>query len=713
MGTVDLLRWRGSQTRGDNQDKMVVRGQQGQRWAAAAVLCMFLGTTVGQIDDPELFLIGDDYDATVSAGATQRQRLVPADAEFSRSSGQRTDSRTLDLGIDDPELILALDTKPNKLGESSRPIPKESIAPKPQPAASGKVTYDSAASRILGSFVIETAAGSHSVSGQSDEQGMLGESGEPEGAGNRAGPHPQASVKDIIVDALNKPRRGGKPSRTTGGNNQTDFQSQVESLAGSMLKKQKLAPKLQRLANQYLAEKRHQQEQLESETVQQLSQTLLKEKLVSAELMKMKTMAQSQLSTPKIGKSYEFSMGTNNTDKTRIVLKVDGVEFLDGEQFVAPGGHIVSVKRCKRYLEQNSVKALVSEAKSNVTKTRDEFTIFHASAKKLMHKAKLIQLQQGENPKIKESAHDKQAMKAAANALELSRLAKSKVALAQATLKKLQIGEKEQKAKEIRNDNIDAREAEVSKRETKVAEREDVYKQAAEQLKKAANQLKRAGQSQAIMSFPEKEAQLRLQLQELQVHTKSVQEREQMVKNKEEQLAARMKAFGSAVESIIQKSTDSSGGIADDWANKEKEDTIKDVGDFTASLQAIRSKFNSKNPRKAAAAKDGAKIIEAVRKVVDTNVQGIKRAQDTDKGVSRIKEKQSTLEQTHIEAATAAQNTTKHMRKHETKVKAKYENIFNSTEADKDPHNRGDNKAKARSEATVSAQAGADIHGRP
>merc|ERR1712086_648970 len=159
-------------------------------------------------------------------------------------------------------------------------------------------------------------------------------------------------------------------------------------------------------------------------------------------------------------------------------------------------------------------------------------------------------------------AHDKEAMKAAANALELSRLAKSKVALAQATLKKLQIGEKEQKAKEIRNDNIDAREAEVSKRETKVAEREDVYKQAAEQLKKAANQLKRAGQSQAIMSFPEKEAQLRLQLQELQVHTKSVQEREQMVKNKEEQLAARMKAFGSAVESIIQKSTDSSGGIA-------------------------------------------------------------------------------------------------------------------------------------------------------
>ena len=643
---------------------------QAQRWLMLSVLCIVVGTSVAQIDDPELFLIADEYDSSVTSGATQHpRRLVPASARAQSASAgwhAASSAAAVELGVDDPELILALQSKEDDkpLGESST-TSSGLVAPRSVPA--GKVTYDRAASRILGSFVIETIPGSNLARGQSElGEGVQSQSTKSSEKPRQIGSkgqvsdleeehHPQAGVKDIITDAQKE--MIAKRNSTTSHGSQTDFAKHIQNLASAIIEKEQLAPKLHRLATQYLAEKQQAHKQLKSETVRQLSQMLLKSKTVNTELLRMQTMSHSQLATPEIGKSYQFPMGVNSTDTTRIVLKVDGVEFTDGEQFIAPEGHIVGVKRCKRYLDNHNVEAMVRKAKTNVSRTQDEFIILNAKSKKLMHEAKL---QQAENPKLRESVQDKLFMKQAADALAASRAAKSNFTLAQATLKQLQARQEENKAKEIRNDNVDAREAQVAGREKAVAEREDVYKQAAVQLKNAAKQLKRAGESQTILSFPEKEARLQEQLNELKISSQSVKEREQVVKNKEERLAARMRAFGSAVEVIVQKSTDASGGVADDWADRQTKHTTQDVGDFTASLQAIRRKFNSRNPREAAAAKDGIQIIQAVRKVVETHAKVVENEQDTEGIVKkhnfRIQEKQSALEQAHVHAGHAAKN---------------------------------------------------------
>jgi len=639
---------------------------QAQRWLMLSVLCIVVGTSVAQIDDPELFLIADEYDSSVTSGATQHpRRLVPASARAQSASAAASSAAAVELGVDDPELILALQSKEDAkpLGESSA-TSSGLVAPRSVP---GKVTYDRAASRILGSFVIETIPGSnlargHSELGEGVQSQSTKSSETPRQIGSKGQvsdleeePHPQAGVKEINTDAQKE--MIAKRNSTTGHVSQTDFAKHIQNLASAIIEKEQLAPKLHRLATQYLAEKQQAHKQLKSETVRQLSQMLLKSKTVNTELLRMQTMSHSQLATPEIGKSYQFPMGVNSTDTTRIVLKVDGVEFTDGEQFIAPEGHIVDVKRCKRYLDNHNVEAMVQKAKTNVSRTHDEFIILNAKSKKLMHEAKL---QQAENPKLRESVQDKLFMKQATDALAASRAAKSNFTLAQATLEQLQTRQEENKAKEIRNDNVDAREAQVAGREKAVAEREDVYKQAAVQLKNAAKQLKRAGESQTILSFPEKEAKLQEQLNELKISSQSVKEREQVVKNKEERLAARMRAFGSAVEVIVQKSTDASGGVADDWADRQMKDTTQDVGDFTASLQAIRRKFNSKNPREAAAAKDGIQIIQAVRTVVETHAKAVENEQDTGGIVKkhnfRIQEKQSALEQAHVHAGHAAKN---------------------------------------------------------
>merc|ERR1712006_42018 len=123
------------------------------------------------------------------------------------------------------------------------------------------------------------------------------------------------------------------------------------------------------------------------------------------------------------------------------------------------------------------------------------------------------------------------------------------------------------------------------------------------------------------------------------------------LRQSEKLLYGRMAAFQSAVKTIISKSAHSSGGVADDWARKSKNDISKEVSDFTASLQAVRTKFSSTNPREVAAAKDGYKILAAVNKAVQVKSTAIIDQNAIEKGIDNMKQRQSNLTRIHKKAA--------------------------------------------------------------
>lgn len=584
-------------------------------------------------EDPALFLLNDEMGGTIT---TSRQRIATGgpigraklvgwtNDRASASIGPQASPNGVQAVIDDPELLQTLyghhhhqQQRQQQLGEGPQNGSAEGKA-----AAKPKLPeYRPKPTRILGTFVIQADYHTAESLPSNPKERLLGETN-----ATSAGNGTSLKAPEILTD---EQRDTAKKAADTAADGALSLDIEA---AKRVLEEQNLIPEVKQIALKYLKEKDSQFQEVDSATVKKLSQQLFQAKLANAEMYKLKEMAAAQLRTPAIGTETKIGLGETGDVESVMTMKVDGVEFDDGGSFTAPEGHIVSAERCERFLEKYNTKAQVRAAHVALGDLHSNYTAAVAEAKKLSKialdmkeeaKAAVASTQKSES-KEEEQKKDQElvqtdaAMAKAAAAVRAAKALKQRVE--QATKKAEELEEKEvaDKQRIVRSDNLAAREAELAEREKSISEREFVYRTAAGKLREAAQSLENAQESQAVMDYPAQEKQLKARIKEVEQQEHNAKLAEQANEHKARMLAARMKAFGDAVQKIIDSSAKSSAGIADDWERNSEAEIGHEVDGFTAALTQIKNKFSSPNKREATAAKDGAAIINAVHEAVKT-----------------------------------------------------------------------------------------------
>lgn len=544
--------------------------------------------------------------------------------------------------LEDPELVQDLyEERDRPLGESSENQKEK----EKQPAPAAPIAYQRRVSRVLGTFVIEAA---HTAGQRNETQESFLELGESNRfPGMVVQDDADDSVKARVANITRWGRDGAaqkssqvtedRPTHKVAAADALDEKVKIAA-AKHLLSEQSLPLGVKKLATDYLRQKERKREEIESATVRVLSKRLFEAKLGNAEMFQLHQMVTSQFKTPQIGKKYDIGLSGDGTDHI-LSMKVDGVEFDSGGSFTSPEGHIVSVKRCERYLSRYNDKEKVKEAADNLKKYKSLYDVAHTKARELSQKAivsreaaKVGSTGLGESSRAQELEQDRKIVEAdagmdkAASAVKAAKLAKRNLKQAKLKFQQAESSELSNKDKMIRNDNVDAREAEVAEREKRIAEREHVYQMAADKLKLAASNLASASETEAVKSFPENERKLKLEKRSLKAQEESMQKREQALRHKAEILATRMHAFDSAVKHIIENSAKSSEGIANDWTNDAENKVASEVDGFAAALKQIKAKFSSSNTHEAKAARDGAKIMTAVHDAVEHSTRRMHEA---------------------------------------------------------------------------------------